>query len=133
MEKEIISPYVYIGIPKASIPLKFRNAIKQLKSKYTQEMIISSIEEVLGISYTEMQSKYRFRQLVEARQMYCYFMKTNMKWTFLEIGRSIGGRDHSTVMHNVNCFNDLCFSDDEYNIKATEIKKRIEWKSHRTI
>lgn len=128
-ESILIHPYSYIGIPRLDIPQKFKRAVQEMKTQYSQEMIVSAIEEVLGITYAEMQSKYRFRQLVEARQMYCHYMKLYMRWTLNMIGQSIGGRDHTTVMHNINVFENLCFTDDIYKRKALKIKNIIEWKS----
>lgn len=132
-ESILISPYSYVGIPRLDIPQKFKKAVQDMKTQYSQEMVINAIHDVLGITYYEMQSKYRYRQLVEARQMYCHFMKLYLRWTLSMIGRSVGGRDHTTVMHNINVFENLCFSDPVYKAKALKIKNIIEWSSQNTI
>jgi chromosomal replication initiation ATPase DnaA len=49
-------------------------------------------------------------------------------WTLLEIGKSIGGRDHTTVMHNIKVHDDMCYSDPEFEKKSLAIKTMIEWK-----
>jgi chromosomal replication initiator protein len=128
-EKVVISPYVFVGIRGADIPLKFKKAVQEQKTIYTQKMIIESVEQVTGIPFKEIQSKYRFRPLTQARNMYCYYSYQYLKWTLLEIGKSIGGRDHTTVLHNINVYHDLCFSDAEYEKKSIAIKNLIEWKS----
>jgi chromosomal replication initiation ATPase DnaA len=132
-EKEVISPYVFVGIRGADIPLKFKKAVQEQKTIYTQKMVIESIEHVTGISFKEIQSKYRFRPLTQARNMYCHYMYQYLGWTLLEIGKSIGGRDHTTVMHNIKVHDDMCYSDPEFEKKSLAIKTMIEWKKLNTI
>lgn len=133
MEKEFISPYSYVGIPRADIPLRFKKIIQEMKTRYSQQNVIDAVEEVMGITFAEMQSKYRFRQITQARNMYCYYMSHYLGWTLSMIGKSIGGRDHTTVIHNINVYHDMCFTDPEYNKKAVAIKTLIEWKSLNSI
>lgn len=132
MQDELISPYVYVGIRIADIPIKFRNSLKEQKPMYTQQMVVEAVENVMGITFQEMQSKYRFRQITQARNMYCFYMYHNLEWTLLEIGKSIGGRDHTTVMHNIKVHNDMCYSDPEFEKKSLAIKTIIEWKKLNT-
>lgn len=133
MQDELISPYVYVGIRGADIPIKFRKSLKEQKPLYTQQMVIEAVQDVMGISYQEMQSKYRFRQITQARNMYCHYMYQYLGWTLLEIGKSIGGRDHTTVMHNIKVHSDMCYSDAEFEKKSLAIKTMIEWKKLNTI
>jgi chromosomal replication initiator protein len=132
VEKAYINPYVYIGIREVDIPLKFKKAVQEQKTIYTQEMVIESVEQVMGIPFKKIQSNRRFRPLTQARNMYCYFTYQYLKWTLNEIGKTIGGRDHTTVLHNINVYHDLCFSDAEYEKKSSAIKNLIEWKSETT-
>lgn len=133
MEKELISPYVYVGIRTVDIPLRFRNIVKENKTIYTQQMVADAVEEVMGISFVEMHSKYRFRQITQARNMYCHYMYLYLGWTKCEIGKSLGGRDHTTIIHNIRVHADMCYSDSEFNKKSVAIKNIIEWKGLNTI
>jgi hypothetical protein len=49
----------------------------------------------------DLLSVRRNRALVEARHEAMYRMKTETSMSFPEIGRRLGGRDHTTVMHGV--------------------------------
>jgi len=133
MQEELISPYVYVGIRGADIPVKFRNSIQNKKPLYTQQMVLEAVEEIMGISLEEMQSKYRFKQIVQARNMYCYYMYKHLGWTLVHIGKSIGGRDHTTIIHNIKVHDDMCYSDLEFEKKSLAIKNIIEWKMLNTI
>lgn len=128
-EKEVISPYVFVGIREIDIPKRFKKIVQEKKTVYTQKMVIESVEHVMGIPFRQIQSKYRHRPLTQARNMYCYYAYQYLKWTLLEIGKTIGNRDHTTVLHNINVYHDLCFSDAEYEKKSMAIKNLIEWKS----
>jgi len=48
MQEELISPYVYVGIRGADIPVKFRNSIQNKKPLYTQQMVLEAVEEIMG-------------------------------------------------------------------------------------
>jgi chromosomal replication initiation ATPase DnaA len=133
MQEQLISPYVYVGIRGADIPVKFRKSIQDKKPLYTQQMVLEAVEEIMGISLEEMQSKYRFKQIVQARNMYCYYMYKHLGWTLVHIGKSIGGRDHTTIIHNIKVHDDMCYSDLEFEKKSLAIKNIIEWKMLNTI
>jgi chromosomal replication initiator protein len=128
-KREYINPYVYIGIREVDIPLKFKKAVQEQKTIYTQDMIIESVEQVMGVPFKKIQGNRRFRPLTQARNMYCYFTYKYLGWTLHEIGKTIGGRDHTTIIHNINVHDDLCFSDTEFEKKSLAIKNLIEWKS----
>ncbi len=50
----------------------------------------------------------RYRHLAEPRQMYCYISRQRVKDASLKsIGKLIGHKDHSTVIHAVRKINDL--------------------------
>lgn len=133
MQEELISPYVYVGIRVADIPVKFRKSMQYKKPLYTQQMVLEAVEEIMGISIKEMQSKYRFKHIVQARNMYCYYMYKYLGWTLVHIGKSIGGRDHTTIIHNIKVHDDMCYSDSEFEKKSLAIKNIIEWKMLNTI
>lgn len=46
-------------------------------------------------------SSSRKRELVIARQIYCYYAKKHTKFTLAVIGSNVGDRDHATVLHAI--------------------------------
>lgn len=77
----------------------------------------------------QLTSKSRKRNLVELRMMFFYIAR-NMKYTFQESGEYLGGRDHTTVIHNVNMFRNLMEISDSFRETyisiLTYIKKQHE-------
>lgn len=70
--------------------------------------------QVTGIRWERIASKHRDRELVNARFMYCVFIKQRIpSMTLKAIGENIGGRDHTSVIHALSTVNDLIASKDE--------------------
>lgn len=65
-----------------------------------------------------IKSDSRRSYLVRIRQMLMYFCKTELDMTLKEIGKLMGGRDHSTVIHGVNKFKDIISLKTKSNIEA---------------
>jgi chromosomal replication initiator protein len=55
-----------------------------------------------GISHAEIISHRRQRPLVRARQEAMYRCKKETSYSFVQIARYFGGRDHTTVLHAVS-------------------------------
>lgn len=127
--KEVINPYVIVGLKRIDWPVSIKVNIKKRKYKYNQQMIISAVEKYTRIEFSEFMKKSRKRKLSEARKLYCYFMRTKLKWELKEIGETIGGRDHTTVIHNINVYKDLYETDDEFKFMADNISEELEIKS----
>lgn len=73
----------------------------------------------------KLECKHRYREIVELRHIYCYIAR-GMKYGLKIIGQTIGNRDHTTVIHNVNVFNDLYETSYEFRAKYATIVKYIK-------
>lgn len=84
---------------------------------------IDDIQKLVADHYKvrlpDMKSKTRTKPLVVARQVAMYLVKKHLDKSLVDIGRSFGGKDHTTVM------NALRRIDDQLN-KDSEIKRDIE-------
>ncbi|MGI9142421.1 MAG: helix-turn-helix domain-containing protein [Fluviibacter sp.] len=72
-----------------------------------------------------LETKRRYREIVELRLIYCSIAR-GMKYSLKTIGETIGNRDHTTVIHNVNTFNDLYETSYEFRTKYATIVKYIK-------
>lgn len=77
-------------------------AITKLEARYEDAAVKNAIYEVLGIRPEALEGKIRKREIVFARQIYCYLMTKHTDKSLKSIGMSLGGRDHSTVIHSNN-------------------------------
>lgn len=77
----------------------------------------------------KLQSKYRYREIVELRMIYCALAR-QLGYSLITIGQSLGKRDHTTVIHNVNTFKNLIQTCETFRNKhnsiITYIKQRYE-------
>ena len=84
---------------------------------------VSYIEDRRELTVEAIDSKSRIRELVEVRQIMMHILRVYGKYSFKEVGRSFGGRDHSTAIHAIQTVGDLCQVDKAYKAKFEEIKK----------
>jgi chromosomal replication initiator protein len=61
--------------------------------------VVNAVARAFGISREQMQSKDRSREIALPRQVAMYLMREEANATLLQIGASLGGRDHTTVMY----------------------------------
>jgi chromosomal replication initiation ATPase DnaA len=125
-ESTFLNPYVFVGIRRRDLPHDFKVRMRKRACRYRQDYIIEAINLVTGHTIEEMAGKYRGRTLVQARQMYCHFMRTLLGWSLNDIGDTIC-RDHTTVIHSVETFSDLYQTDENFKQDADRILQEIEW------
>jgi hypothetical protein len=73
----------------------------------------------------KLSSKNRARSLVELRNIFCHIAKS-MGYSLKFIGKYIGGRDHTTVIHNIRTCVNLCQTDDNFRNKYQTIIYNIK-------
>jgi len=75
-------------------------SLEQLEGYFTPFLPIRQ-NKVINLRH-----KIRIREITELRSIFC-FLARNMKYSLKSIGHYLNGRDHTTVIHSVNCFKDL--------------------------
>lgn len=93
------------------VPLMSLEVLKQHFSPFLPQVFTRTIN---------LESKYRKRELVELRNIYCYLAK-QMGYSLKTIGDSIGNRDHTTIIHNITSFKNLMETNDTFREKYTTI------------
>lgn len=69
--------------------------------RITCDRILSVATQHFGMSRTDLRSQRRTADVVLARQIIMYLMKSITLRSLPDIGRRMGGRDHTTVLHAV--------------------------------
>jgi chromosomal replication initiator protein len=67
--------------------------------------------------------------MVVARHMAAYLIRDIGHKSYPEIGRELGGRDHSTIIHSCKYIEDALESDPQTMSEIEQIKKRLENRS----
>ena len=88
--------------------------------------IIRHTAEYFRITVELLLSSHRSQPLVEARWIAMYLLKKLKHFSYPEIGRRMGDRDHTTVLHGVRRVAALvCAEDEKFTEAITEIERRL--------
>jgi chromosomal replication initiator protein len=74
-------------------------ALTNRKRQITPARVIDSVATYYGLDEKQLKGKTRAREIVVPRQVAMYIMREDTEHSLSEIGASLGGRDHTTVMH----------------------------------
>ena len=79
--------------------------------RITIDAIQKKVAEYFNIRLSDMSSPRRARAVARPRQIAMYISKQLTSKSLPDIGRTFGGRDHTTVMHAVNRIEELSIDD----------------------
>lgn len=88
-----------IGAP---VKLQF---VVELNREITPEYIIETVSATTGISVDEIKNESRTTEIVNARFVCFYLMRTYLFMTYKAIGK-VFGKDHSSVIHGLKIVNE---------------------------
>lgn len=91
----------------------------------TPSLIINVVAEHFGITPDDIMSKKRNSELVQARQIVMYLCRDLTATSLAGIGKLLGKKDHTTVIHGVNKISDEIVNNEELKNKIDIIKKKI--------
>ena len=91
----------------------------------TVEHIQDLVAEAFGLTREELLSRSRAARVAWPRQVAMYLAREHTHATLPAIGRSFGGRDHSTVLHAIRRATDRMSTDPDAYDKVTKITARL--------
>jgi chromosomal replication initiator protein len=74
-----------------------------------------AVAEHYSLKVTELKSKNNSKSVALPRQIAMYLCKNLTNASLPEIGRSFGGKHHSTVIHSIRKIEDLRSRDADFN------------------
>jgi len=106
--------------------LEIKDDLSQNQARIvTPNSILDLVADNFGITVSQLKGSRRTTHVVLPRMIAMYLMRADLKFPFEEIGRVLGGRDHSTVMHAVNKMETAVISDDKLRHQVGVIRKKI--------
>lgn len=138
----VVDPYLVEKIKRKFLedkkisPYKNKSVIPQVKHKVQKPDMRHSLTlyeihlmqilcEVHNVHFNNVFSPSRKTELVSARSQIFAFFYTYMSYTYVYIGK-IFGRDHSTVIHNINKHDDWLVADKVYTEKFTRFIELVK-------
>jgi chromosomal replication initiator protein len=87
--------------------------------------VISTISKYYSIKKRDLLGESRARPIARPRQVLMYILKTQLGLPLEEVGRLVGGRDHTTVMHAVDKITQLASESGDIRGDIEGIKKTL--------
>ncbi|MBM3770265.1 MAG: chromosomal replication initiator protein DnaA [Acidimicrobiia bacterium] len=120
LEGSLIRLIAYASLTGAlvSLPLAqevLRNILDREEKAVTIEAIQKFVAEYYNLKLTELKSRNNSKSIAMPRQVAMYLCKSLTYASLPEIGRSFGGKHHSTVIHSIRKVEDLRKRDTAFN------------------
>ena len=104
LEGALTKIIAYSKLTSTEITLKFAEDVlsdlfNEAQKEVTPDMIIKIVAEHFNISVSDICSKKKSQEIVYPRQLIMYLCRTLTDVALSVIGKKIGNRDHTTVIH----------------------------------
>jgi chromosomal replication initiation ATPase DnaA len=90
--------------------------------------LIGFVSVECDVAPLDIVSQRRGGDAVRARQLVCWLARTLTQRSLPRIGRALGGRDHTTVMHAVNRIEDRRAADPEFRRLTDKLQYRAKFR-----
>jgi chromosomal replication initiator protein len=110
--------YASLTTQEISLPLAqevLKGLIDREPKAVTIEMIQKFVAEYYNLKLAELKSRNNSKSVAMPRQVAMYLCKSLTHASLPEIGRSFGGKHHSTVIHSIRKVDDLRKKDTGFN------------------
>ena len=124
LEGSLIRLIAYASLTGRDISLELtqevlKNIIDQDDKAVTIETIQKFVSDYYQLKITELKSKNNSKSVALPRQIAMYLCKTLTHASLPEIGRSFGGKHHSTVIHSIKKVEEMRKTDPDFNSLIT--------------
>ena len=115
----------HIDIEEASNALQILKDSKKTKSKVSTQKIINVVCDYYKTNPSAVMSSLRTNNVLLARQVSIYLIRTILDLPFKDIGDLFSGKDHTTIMHSVTKIEEMLKKDDSFQQVINKLKKQI--------
>ena len=124
LEGSLIRLIAYASLTGRDISLELtqevlKNVIDQDDKAVTIETIQKFVSDYYQLKLFELKSKNNSKSIALPRQIAMYLCKTLTHASLPEIGRSFGGKHHSTVIHSIKKVEEMRKTDGDFNSLMT--------------
>ena len=95
------------------------------RKRITPDAIIKEVAEFYSVDTRALQGRGRSRNVVIPRQVVMYLMREETDSSLMEIGKSLGGRDHTTIMYGCEKIGEDINSDARLRQEIMTIRDRL--------
>ena len=102
-----------------------RNVLQHDDRAVTIEVIQKFVADYYQLKLTELKSRNNSKSVAMPRQIAMYLCKALTNASLPEIGRSFGGKHHSTVIHSIRKIEDLRKRDGDFNTLLNTLSESL--------
>jgi len=95
------------------------------RKRITAEAIMRDVAEFYGVDIRAMTGRGRSRNIVIPRQVAMYLLREETDASLMDIGRLLGGRDHTTIIYGCEKISDEINSDSRLRQEVVTIRDRL--------
>ena len=95
------------------------------KTQVQPDEVIRKVADVFGVAIERMLGRERTREVALPRQIAMYLLREESNISLPQIGDTLGGRDHTTVMYGCDKIADLLERDDRLRRQVIEIREQL--------
>ncbi|OQX73559.1 MAG: chromosomal replication initiation protein DnaA [Campylobacteraceae bacterium 4484_4] len=130
IESAIINLNAHANLLGQEITLEFaknvmKEQIKEKRENITLEDIIKTISSELNVKPSDIKSKKRSKNIVEARRIGIYLARTLTPNSMPSLAQYFGMKDHTAVSHNMKKINEMLESNENFKVRIEELKNKI--------
>ena len=130
IESAIINLNAYARLMRQEITLEFaknilRDQIKEKRENINLENIVEIVSKELNVKPSDMKSKSRSKNIVEARRIVIYLAKNLTPNSMPQIAQFFNMKDHSAVSHSIKKINELIETNEYFTVRVEELKNKI--------
>jgi chromosomal replication initiator protein len=124
-----INAYARLQGEEISLPLAaktFKDVISEPSRHLTIETVQKVVADHFKLKVSDLKSKKRQRAFAYPRQIAMYLARKLIGASFPEIGEKFGGKDHTTVIHNVRKIEDCLDRDLDLKAHIESLERQFE-------
>ena len=130
LEGSLIRLIAYASLTgrEISLPLAqdvLRNVLQDDERAVTIEVIQKRVADFYQLKLTELKSRNNSKSVAMPRQIAMYLCKSLTNASLPEIGKSFGGKHHSTVIHSIRKIEDLRKRDGDFNTLINNLSESL--------
>ena len=108
------------------------NAVKALESfvdknqvQVAPDRVLEAVCQFFGVSRDDLVGKKRSKEQVYPRHIAMYLLRNEVNMSYPQIGKLLGDRDHTTIMHGFGVINREISQSDNLRTEITRLKELI--------
>jgi chromosomal replication initiator protein len=95
------------------------------RRRITPDQVILAVSEHFGVDMRIIQGRGRSRNIVVPRQVAMYLLREETECSLVDIGKLLGGRDHTTVMYGCDKIAEEINADNRLRNEVLSIRERL--------